>query len=614
VLKPVEVATKEAAQGLRRSADAGLLSSELSLYWRVICEALTDDAASLGGGAASGGGQAAAIAAAAASQRLEALEAALPPSMEQYCELLGQHAEAGAAFATRQLLRLGCRLDLSDVSAARSAGALATALLRAPPGEGSFGAGGTGKQEEQLVAFAQAALGPAAPPVVFAACDSLCGGSEGVPSPDTPAEAGWVQALGLLSAMLQAAGAQGRAGGAAALRDVQNRLVLPALQSGGVALRREAVRALGLLMLLEPQPDAHLLSLLRGAAAHDKRPVRTHAVRALCDLALLHGLEVLGRGQQPVAAAGGPDAADSPLPATLLAWVLEPAAGLSAGSGGLLEEEEEEEVPSVAAEGLAKLLLGAATGEEQLPALALAQLLALHQAADEHRHPRLSQCLTVFLPTFAAAGESQARRLADATLPALRLAVGKKWLPKLAAFLSQLLRSGGEAAALDALACALLEEAHHAQAQFGKGAKPFVTALVRTAASLQLRAPETLALVGAEAVDAQAALLKRLCILARHLRGEVDKPLAKDLEAWEKRMRALPGALNEPPSDALAAEVLRNVDEARAGWVEATALPLAAPARASRARKAAAKVVESSEEEEEEDDESEDNAAESEDE
>jgi hypothetical protein len=120
-------------------------------------------------------GQAAAVAAASASERLEALEAALPPSMEGYCELLERHANGGASFAARQLLRLGCRLDLADASAvrglagrrgwqlptmlmllrvsaqARSAGALASELLKAAPGKGSFGAGGPGKQEAQLV-------------------------------------------------------------------------------------------------------------------------------------------------------------------------------------------------------------------------------------------------------------------------------------------------------------------------------------------------------------------------------------------------------------------------------------------------------------------------------
>jgi hypothetical protein len=312
------------------------------------------------------------------------------------------------------------------------------------------------------VAFAQAALGTAAPAAVFAACEVLCGGCAGALAAGSDAEASWVQALGLLAALLQGAGSAAHAGGTPALRDVQVRFVLPALQSESVALRREAVRSLGLLMLLEPQPDGHLLSLLRGAAAHDRRPVRTHAVRALCDLALMHGLERLGRELPPPSKVE--DAAAAPLPAALLGWLLEPSAGLAA-SNSLLEEEEEE-VPSIAAEGLAKLLLDAVDGasEEQLPAQALAQLLVLHQAADEHRHPRLSQCLTVFLPTFAAAGAPRQRRLAAAVLPALRLAVGKKWLPKLAAFLSTLLRAfpgGNEDIGAEALAGELLVEAHH---------------------------------------------------------------------------------------------------------------------------------------------------------
>jgi len=543
--------------------------------------------------------------------------------MEDYCILLERHARGGAVFATRQLLRLGCRLDLSDASAARAAGALCTDLLRAAPVEGSFGAGGSGKQEMQLIAFTQAAMGDAAPPAVFAACDALCATAPGADGDASPAR---LQALGLLAALLQGAGSLARAGGPAPLRDIQTRLVIPALQSESVPLRREAVRSLGLLMLLEAEPDAHLLSLLRSAAAHDKRPVRTHAVRALCDLALLHGLEKLGHTLPPAQPGDAGDPAAAPLPAALLGWLMEPSAGLASGS--LLEEEEEEEVPSVAAEGLAKLLLGADDeAEPLLPAEALARLLALHQASDEHRHPRLSQCLTVFLPTFAAAGDARQRRLAAATLPALRLGVGKKWLPKLAAFLSQLLRSssadGSADVGCEALVAELFSEAHHVRhacrspsrdayaslpqvhAQFSKGAKPFLSALVRTACAVPLRAPDVLTGEGAKAVQAQAELLRRLSALARSLRTTADKPLAKELDGWEKRMRALPGALSEAPSDALAQEVQATLEASRAEWalLVGCSLPLASSRPTRPARRGAAVVVGSDESEEEEEEE-----------
>ena len=595
---------------------------ELALYWRVICEALTSDAAALGSGAATGGcvalqqcplspwctdavvarsGQAAAVAAASASEKLEALEAALPDTMGEFCALARAHTAGGAParFASRQLLRLACRLDLSDVTAARAASALAEELLCCAPAPGSYGGGGRGDWERTLVAFAQAALGPHAAGAVYSAAAT-------VRAREPEAEACWVQALGVVAPLLQTAPSARAAGGAAALRDLQRDLVLPAVQHASAAVRREGMRCLGLLCGLEAAPDAALVALLRSAAACDARPVRTQAVRALCDLALLHGPERLNQALPPTPQeAPADDAASAPLLPSLLRWLGEAAQGLAPGGGAA---EEEEEVRTVAAEGLAKLLLldcaGELAGQGALPCEALAQLMLLHQSADEHAHPRLAQCLTVFFPVFAAASAQHKLRLAAAALPALRSAVGRRWLPKLAAFLGQQLgeplaqgAGGNDAGAdlgMEALARELLREALLAHSHFAKGAqlKPFLAALVRTATSLQLRAPDAMP---AHQAQAQVAAIQSLRACAQLLRDRLaDKPLAKELNAWLARLLKLAGvAAEEEPSEELAMAVLERGDE----WREsvAHALPLkasggagAAATRAPRAAKVAA--------------------------
>jgi hypothetical protein len=531
---------------------------------------------------------------------------ALPPTMVEYCALVRRHTAGGAAarFASRQLLRLACKLDLSDAAAARAASSLAEELLRQGPAPGTYGAGGRGDWERALVGFAGAALGAAAPDTVYAAAASICDGVGGQ-------EPEWVQALGIVVPLLESATSLKAAGGSSALRNVREQLVLPAVQHVAAGVRREGVRALGLLCMLEP-PSTSTIALLRGAAACDARPVRTHAARALCDLALLHGPDKLDEAL-PSVTSGDADAdaqKTAPLVPALLTWLLEPADGLAAPAGGAADEEEEE-LRTVAAEGLAKLLLLDAVGAaDDTAAKALAQLLVLHLEADEHAHPRLAQCLTVFFPTYAAASAAHKRCLARATPLALRSAARRKWLPRLAACCAQLMSvAPGAADAADAspdtgaesLAQALLREALYVQHNFARVAvvKPYLAALVRTAAALPVRAPDALAAGGADASAQQSAVVHELLSLAQLARDRfTEKTLAKDLGVCAARLAALPGLLPAPPaSEEQLAGILNCVETHMhlsavfpgAAAPAAAEAPAARPARASKAT-AAAKI------------------------
>ena len=133
-----------------------------------------------------------------------------------------------------------------------------------------------------------------------------------------------------------------------------------------------------------------------------------------------------------------------------------------------------------------------------------------------------------------------------------------------------------------------------------------MSALIRTACSLTLRAPDALLGEGTEAVQSQSEMLKRLCLIARHLRSSAEKVLAKELDGWEKRLRALPGATTEA-SDDLASEVLVRMDAGRKEWAATvgSSLGLAAPSRAVRAGRSAA-LAESGESDSDDEDEAED--------
>ena len=536
------------------------------------------------------------MAAASASEKLEALEAALPETMVQYCELVRRHTAGGvgARFSSRQLLRLACRLDLSDAAASRAASALAEELLVQGPAAGTYGAGGRGDWERTLVAFATAALGNSAPDTVFAAAASLCGDAS---------DANWVQALGIVVPLLESAASVRAAGGAAALRDLKEQLIMPAVQHAAVSIRRDGVRALGLLSMLE-SPTVATISLLRGAATCDSRPVRTHAARALCDLALLYGPEKLDEAL-PTVAAGNVDAdaaATAALVPALLNWLLEPAEGLVAPTSGAADEEEEE-LRTVAGEGLAKLLLLDAFGTgvdcDAQAVRALSQLLVLQQEVDEHAHPRLAQCLTVFFPTYAAASAAHKRRIAAAAPLVLRDAARRKYLPRLAAFMAQLMHVPTSAPAdadsspdlgAEKLAKQLLCEAVYAHQSCGRAApvKAYVSALLRTATALPVRSPEAFAFSGLSTVAAQSETVHGLLAHAQLACERVtEKTLLKDLGAFTARLAALPGLLAAPPaSEELVADMMLSVQQLSAPFPFAAAE--ASASRPSRAKASAA--------------------------
>jgi hypothetical protein len=113
-----------------------LMGPASSLFWRVICEWLHSQATSRGLSAAHKVGAAANIDAAAAAEQLEALEAALPPTVADMADIVAKHAAAGARyrFSTGQLMLLAARcMDFADAAGRSAASQMLRHLLSDAP-------------------------------------------------------------------------------------------------------------------------------------------------------------------------------------------------------------------------------------------------------------------------------------------------------------------------------------------------------------------------------------------------------------------------------------------------------------------------------------------------
>jgi hypothetical protein len=150
----------EEGLGLRMAPSAVLakescIGPEEALLWRIVCDVLSSEATAQGLAAAIGGGAPASISAAAAGDRLEALEAALPASVDDAMSLIDAHLDAlecgdhdsnsnnnskasqsarkkehEALFTISQMVFLTAScLEFTDASARKSATALLNRLL-----------------------------------------------------------------------------------------------------------------------------------------------------------------------------------------------------------------------------------------------------------------------------------------------------------------------------------------------------------------------------------------------------------------------------------------------------------------------------------------------------
>lgn len=459
---------EEESLGLRAdyaSGDVALMTAEEAMFWRVVCECLASEATSKGLSAANTGGAVANIEAAAAGDRLEALEAALPPSVEDMMGIIAAHIAGGPQhrFACAQLMALAARcMDFTDATGRKAASALLHNVF-STGWEESAGCGEEGTNNQTLAKALMDAAGDLARKVHAAPAEladamltSLGALYEGGGfSSGVATEAAWVHALRAAALLLEAMPTARPALHAAtefSLLRLLNELVLPGLEHASGDVRCEAVRCLGLYCLLDGIPtqlEAHVATL-RTLLASSSQPltVRAMAARAVGDLALQRGpksLDSLLVAQATADAAISTDPTVDLLLAVLSEWTDSFAAATAAtsrrqrrGVSGPSQAEVDvaAELGTCIVEALVRIIAvnefrqaaddrrGEVSALEDAEVLRLlVELLLLHFDAGTEAAARLRQCLSVFFERFAALSVTSQQYLATAVLPAARSAV-----------------------------------------------------------------------------------------------------------------------------------------------------------------------------------------------
>jgi condensin complex subunit 3 len=462
-LNAVQVGKLASEENLGLRADffvgeAPLMGSEEAIFWKVVCERLASEATSKGLAAANTGGATANIEAAAAGDRIEALEAALPASVEDMINIISAHVAGGAEyrFASAQLMSLAAHcMDFTDSTGRRAASNLLHKLFSSGWEECGSGENGKAWMEAagklaRKVHAAPAELADAMLTSLGALRDNSNGFNGSGSSSD--ADAAWIHALRSTALLLEALPTARPALQAAAeftLTDMVNEIINPGLEHANANVRCEAVRCLGLYCLLDgiPTPLGSHMPTLRSCLASSSQPlaVRAVAARAVGDLALQRGarsldtLLVAQAAEDPVV--GTEPTIDLMLTA-LNEWQDAFAVATSAPNGRRRRSAPSpQEVESVAelgtclVEALVRLIAvnefrqasderrGEVSALEDGEVLRLlVALLLLHFDADTEPASRLRQCLSVFFERFASLSVTSQQYLATAVLPAARSA------------------------------------------------------------------------------------------------------------------------------------------------------------------------------------------------
>ena len=480
-LNAVEIAKLAATEKLGLRANFGaeevpLMSSEEALFWKIICESLSSEAVDKGLAAASTLGATASIEAAAAGDRLEALESAIPDSVEDMIDVVTVHANAGTAslFTCSQLISLTANcMDFTDATGRRAAASLLESLLsisgpavaslkhtheEAQEGEDSS-ASESGERTDSIFRESVSKLlrKVHGTPTEFAqfmlnALYQLCEDS-GLSQGGDVSLSLWLHMLRCASAMLESlpnTKACMRIQSLFSLADVFHKLIEQGLHHESPIVRRDAVRCLGLYWLLDGCETPLHANTLRGIvlSREESYSVKTTAIQALGDLALQRGAKLLDRLSLTDAAdEASVTEARVELFLNLLNNWQESFESIATkkrrrGRRGSSSTVTADDVESAAdfgtsmVEALVRLIAvnefrqGADAQRNEISALEdgevlqiLVALLVVSFDPISELAPKLRQCLTVFFERFASLSLTSQQYIATATIPAARLAL-----------------------------------------------------------------------------------------------------------------------------------------------------------------------------------------------
>jgi condensin complex subunit 3 len=186
-----------------------------------------------------------------------------------------------------------------------------------------------------------------------------------------------------------------------AMHGLVSQLIAPAVKSKNAIVREQGLICLGLCCLLDAQLAQHTFGLFLQQMEQAEGPVRLAATRVVFDNLTSHGITFLCRGQ--IQEAGGDQEAIETVHSQMVNFLL-----------GLLEDDEHD-LQSVAAEGMAKLMLSGMVEDDD----ALRSLVLVYMSPETSGNQQLRQCLSYFLPVYCYSSSACQRRLQRVILPTL---------------------------------------------------------------------------------------------------------------------------------------------------------------------------------------------------
>ncbi|KAI5062946.1 hypothetical protein GOP47_0021493 [Adiantum capillus-veneris] len=409
------------------------LEAEEALYWRVFISYLHSEAQAKGHVAATTGGAQAAMNAAAATEKNELLDQVLPSTMTEYVQLVKAHMSAGPHlhFVARQLLLIGKHMDFSDAANRKIAGTFFRELICMPtghleedneviPGDGLS----LGGDKQWSKAIAELTWKVHEAPQEFATMVA-----DVVAELSRPCREGgasvmqWINSLAAAGFLLEnIKSLQQLIGCPIEAHELLGGLLLPAAKHIHPEIQRSAVRCLGMFCTREAKPSLQAVKQLRLAFLSGISPSQRMSSKALFDLCMWHGAQVLDRGISLCLTDDGDPKGDCGLPILdLLAQKLdiidteqEQVVGSEAGDGETLQ--------GILAEGFAKLLLQSKVFSDIIPLQQAVLTKMLRSYFDEQTRsaPRLRQCLAVFFETYPSVSLQHKSCLAKSFVPLMR--------------------------------------------------------------------------------------------------------------------------------------------------------------------------------------------------
>jgi condensin complex subunit 3 len=178
-----------------------------------------------------------------------------------------------------------------------------------------------------------------------------------------------------------------------AMHGLVAQLILPAVRSKDATVRTRGLRCLGLFGILDPALALSTFPTFLEQTNRSSGSIRQTSFEVIFDLLLTHGITFLCQAQ--IEQAGGDQAAIEHANNEILGFLL-----------GLLEDDDYK-VQSIAAEGMAKLMLSGIVNHDE----AIRCLTLVYMSPETSDNQELRQCLSYFLPIYCFSSAANQRRL-----------------------------------------------------------------------------------------------------------------------------------------------------------------------------------------------------------